>query len=129
MPRQSKENCMRGPRRSTQHHKSEMLLRSSLYKSLNAKTKLSLYAAKCEICKDRSARYVCTICNRYVCEEHYDEKNRMCTICAETLCDICRGSLSIGRCSNCGRKVCHNCSVEIDEVHRLCYFCLISRKI
>ncbi len=118
---------MRGPRRSTQHHSSEMLLRSSLYKYSLTKTKLSLYASKCEVCNEKPAKYLCKMCNRYVCEDHYDRKKELCLVCLETLCDICRNSLAVGRCCKCGRKVCHNCLIELDEVHRLCYYCLISK--
>lgn len=120
---------MRGPRRSTKHHKSEMLLRSSLHRSLYIKPKLSLYATNCEICGYEPSKYVCPLCGRYVCETHYYKKNNMCIACAEALCDVCRNSLAVGRCINCGRKICHSCSIELDEIHRLCYFCLISKSI
>ncbi len=114
-----------GPRRSTKHHLSEELLRSSPYRYRDIKKVLSLYAKNCEICNDKPAKYICPICNRYVCEEHYSKRHEMCLACLEALCDVCRDTLASSRCTLCGRKVCHNCAIELDEIRRVCYHCLI----
>ena len=116
---------MRGPRRSTPHHYSEEFLRSSPNSYNSLRTKLSLYAKNCEICEAKPAKYVCRLCHRYVCEDHFNKRLDICVVCTEALCDVCRNNIAIGHCAVCGRKVCHSCSIEIDEVRRICYYCVI----
>jgi len=77
----------------------------------------------CEICgKPAVAR--CRLCGREVCEEHYDRSTGLCTICLNTRCEICKERLAVGRCIICGRLVCDKCSVQLDNVRRICVHCL-----
>jgi len=114
---------LQGPRRSTKHHFSEELLRSSPYSYRDIKMILSLYAKNCDICNEKPAKFVCPKCGRYVCEDHYSERREACSACVEALCDVCRTALATSRCVLCGRKVCHNCAIELDEVRKVCSNC------
>uniref|UniRef100_A0A7J3QG37 Kazal-like domain-containing protein n=1 Tax=Ignisphaera aggregans TaxID=334771 RepID=A0A7J3QG37_9CREN len=85
-----------------------------------------MYTKVCEVCGESLSVVRCPICNRYVCEKHFNAYNKRCAVCEESICDICNDALSISRCNICGRKVCHKCSIEIDEVRRICFYCIIS---
>jgi hypothetical protein len=80
----------------------------------------------CEICGRRAVAR-CKICGRLVCEEHYDKKRGICVICAQSLCEICGKRLAVGRCVFCKRLVCDKCSVQLDNVRRICVECLYKR--
>ena len=102
---------------------SEVSLRSS--PDFSADPVKKAFSYYCEICHTNTARYVCRMCRRYVCGEHYDHRTRTCTLCLELLCSVCRHNLSVGYCTCCGRYVCHGCAIDIDGVRKVCYLCII----
>ncbi len=77
----------------------------------------------CEICR-KPAIATCRLCGRRVCEDHYDKATGLCTICLNARCEICRERLALGRCVVCGRFICDRCSVQLDNVRRICIKCL-----
>jgi len=81
---------------------------------------------KCELCLQRGATYRCRVCGRAVCSTHYDPKLGVCTLCRSALCRICGTNLAVGHCNICGRLVCAKCSLDLDGVRRICYFCLMN---
>ncbi len=114
---------LRGPRRSTPHHYSEVSLRSSPQMLCSEDIKrLMLY---CEVCYSNIATKKCPVCGRYVCEEHWSRNLGLCTICAMMVCRVCWRNLAVTRCSICGRIVCRECIVEVDEVRRKCFLCVM----
>ncbi len=77
----------------------------------------------CEVCRRREARYVCRICGREVCGEHYDPARGICAICSETMCTVCGTRLAVDSCAVCGRLICRQCSVELQPGIRVCGNC------
>lgn len=82
-------------------------------------------AVLCELCEQRVAKYRCKICGRQVCEIHMRIEEGICEVCASALCNICRSALSVRSCISCGRIICLQCSVQIDEVRYVCINCFI----
>ncbi len=82
----------------------------------------------CELCRVNEARRKCRICGRYVCPEDFDDELGICIACKNALCDLCRSNLATSHCSLCGRIVCSSCSIDIDGVRRICFFCLIGSR-
>ncbi len=78
----------------------------------------------CEICYEKEAEYVCKICGRKVCRNHYKPESGLCSLCARTLCQICGQKLSIGYCQICGRLGCDTCLRQIDPARWVCIECL-----
>ena len=79
---------------------------------------------RCEICEEEVKKlYKCSLCNRLVCAKDFIPERRICKICGDTLCDLCKKYLSIGICKFCGRLICENCSIE-KGVERICLECL-----
>ncbi|GAB6147792.1 hypothetical protein [Stetteria hydrogenophila] len=83
--------------------------------------------AACEVCGERPAVASCSVCGRRVCERHLRRDPRsgrpICAVCEQALCMICGERLSVGYCVSCGRLVCVECSVQIDNVRRVCVEC------
>ena len=77
----------------------------------------------CEICHIREARYVCRLCGRRVCEEHFDKEKDLCVICSSSLCELCGVRLAVTYCPVCGRLICYEDSVQVDNVRRVCREC------
>ncbi len=77
----------------------------------------------CEVCRRREARYVCRICSREVCGEHYDLTRGICAICSETMCAMCGTRLAVDSCAICGRLTCRQCSIELQPGIRVCGDC------
>lgn len=82
-------------------------------------------AILCELCERRIAKYKCKICGRQVCEIHIRAGEGICEVCASALCSICKSALSVRSCISCGRIICLQCSVQIDEVRYVCINCFI----
>jgi len=80
----------------------------------------------CEICGLKKASYRCRICRRFVCEDHYDINENICSVCKETLCRVCRKNLSITTCPSCGRLVCHSCLIDTGVGTKICFLCKIN---
>jgi len=122
-----------GPRRSTPHHKPGNIrgVPAVIPSSNNYRPVASLYLleTKCEVCYEKKAKYICPICGRHVCEDHYIIKHSRCVICFEAACSICGHRPSVGRCSLCSRLVCHSDSVDIDGIRRICYACIMSSRV
>jgi len=79
--------------------------------------------ALCEVCRKHRAEYVCGICGREVCGEHYDAARGICAVCSETMCSVCGTRLAVDSCVVCGRLVCRRCSVELQPGIRACGDC------
>lgn len=47
----------------------------------------------------------------------------ICSICASSLCQICSERLALTFCPVCGRLVCYEDSVQLDNVRRVCRDC------
>ncbi|RLE61523.1 MAG: hypothetical protein DRJ32_01105 [Thermoprotei archaeon] len=70
--------------------------------------------SRCEICDSFTKDvYICKLCGRKVCKEHYDETKSICLVCAVTLCQLCGKRLARGNCAVCGKLVCSACSIKV----------------
>lgn len=87
-----------------------------------------MYFLFCEICGEKNIDYRCNVCRRYVCKKHFDSTKMRCVLCIDSECDVCRNFLAVSRCYICGRKICSSCSVDIDNVRRICFYCLINSR-
>ncbi len=79
-----------------------------------------LSSTQCYFC-EKEAKYVCKICKRRVCEDHY--YSGICYACKLALCRICGRRPSVSRCAVCGKLVCRECSVEYQPGIRVCKEC------
>lgn len=81
----------------------------------------------CEVCGERPAVTACSLCGRRVCERHAVKESPsgrvVCVLCKSALCEVCGERLSVAYCVSCGRLVCVECSVQIDNVRRICVEC------
>ncbi len=59
-----------------------------------------------------------------VCEDDYDVSTGLCSVCKETMCEVCHSNLSIGTCKICGRLVCSKDSVRQKDGSLICVNCL-----
>lgn len=59
-----------------------------------------------------------------VCEDDYDVDAGLCSVCKETMCEVCHSNLSIGTCKICGRLVCSKDSVRQKDGSLICVNCL-----
>ena len=83
---------------------------------------------KCEICDTIISKYFrCKLCGRIVCSDDYIHNKKICVVCYETLCEICKSQLSIGYCKYCGKLVCRDCSVD-EGAALICYNCKARQK-
>ena len=63
----------------------------------------------------------CRLCGRSYCGSH--GSSGLCVACEKALCGVCRGRLAVGHCQSCGRLVCEECSIQVDNVRRVCVEC------
>jgi len=81
----------------------------------------------CEVCGESAAIESCSICGRRVCKSHlYREASTgrvLCVICKSAVCSVCGERLSVTYCLSCGKMVCTECSVQLDNVRRVCIEC------
>ena len=63
------------------------------------------------------------MCGRLVCDDHYDVRTGLCAACSSALCELCGERLAVTFCPSCGRLVCYEDSVQIDNVRRVCREC------
>ena len=81
----------------------------------------------CEICGKREAVARCSYCSRNVCDRcvtsAYGHQEQVCRICEQLMCQVCSSRLSVTKCLLCNRLICRYCSVELDEVRRVCSEC------
>ncbi|RLG74909.1 MAG: hypothetical protein DRO23_05370 [Thermoprotei archaeon] len=83
---------------------------------------------KCEICEENYAEYVCKICKRNVCLDHFNLSNGICVVCNESLCELCREYLATETCIYCGKIICERCSVQLDTIRYVCLNCYYKSK-
>lgn len=71
----------------------------------------------CEICGiDVNQRLVCNLCRSEVCSECMSADGGICEVCLEARCSICGEYLSARACDKCGKLVCEDHGVRINEV-------------
>lgn len=80
---------------------------------------------KCEICEEFNAKYVCRLCHRYVCEYDYDTNLKVCKVCRELLCHICKKRLAVSLCVICGKPICRIDSIR-KNLSRICRDCIVT---
>ena len=77
----------------------------------------------CEICgHEEKSLSLCKMCHAGVCESCFDSKSGMCIACQEAQCQICGEYLASRACNTCGRLVCEDHGVKINE-STLCDIC------
>ncbi len=70
----------------------------------------------CEICgKEQESLLSCKICNANVCESCIVVSDDICITCREARCQICEEFLSSRACNTCGKLVCEDHGVKINE--------------
>ncbi|MHA1951006.1 MAG: hypothetical protein ACW99G_10465 [Candidatus Thorarchaeota archaeon] len=77
----------------------------------------------CEICNNKEELHKsCKICNANVCVSCWALDDEICINCREAKCQICGEYLSSRACNNCGKLVCEDHGLRINEV-TLCDSC------
>jgi hypothetical protein len=70
----------------------------------------------CEICRSESQDLsVCKICGSSVCPLCLDGEESICSSCKDALCQICGDYLSSRACNECGRLVCEDHGIRVNE--------------
>ncbi len=79
-----------------------------------------MVGGSCDFCGSPAAGS-CSLCTRAYCSRH--GAGGLCAACRDGLCGVCGFRLSLGYCQACGRLVCTSCSLQADNVRRLCLDC------
>ena len=70
----------------------------------------------CEICvQDDESLDLCKMCKASVCKSCFDSYSGMCANCKEAQCQICGKYLASRACNICGRLVCEDHGIKINE--------------
>ena len=72
----------------------------------------------CEICntKDGDALIPCRMCGALVCNTCRPQREDICLNCEDSKCSICGEFLSSRACNNCGRLICEDHGIKVNEV-------------
>lgn len=72
----------------------------------------------CEICDtmDTDALIQCRMCSATVCHLCRHQPENICLNCEDSKCSICGEFLSSRACNNCGRLVCEDHGIKLNEV-------------
>jgi hypothetical protein len=77
----------------------------------------------CEICGSRQVRLEkCRICGSSVCAHCMSAKEKLCLVCLEARCQVCKENLSSRACNVCGKLVCEDHGTRFGEA-TLCDAC------
>lgn len=77
----------------------------------------------CEICGQEQRPFViCKMCNARVCESCLVINDEICINCHEAKCSICGEFLASRACNKCGKLVCEDHGIKINEA-TLCDSC------
>jgi hypothetical protein len=77
----------------------------------------------CEICSKKEVKLsLCRMCNSNMCETCGIEVEGICINCQESVCQICGEFLSSRACNTCGKLVCEDHGIKINE-STLCDIC------
>ena len=72
--------------------------------------------SQCEFCDTPSQTLnECKLCESFVCTECFSGEG-ICDVCVEAKCTLCGEYLSTRACNKCGRLVCIDCGVRLNEV-------------
>ena len=70
----------------------------------------------CEICNQvEESKNSCKICNAIVCESCWSLDDEICINCRESRCQICGDFLASRACNSCGKLVCEDHGIKINE--------------
>lgn len=70
----------------------------------------------CEICgSDRVRLEKCRMCGASVCSRCMSVEEKLCLVCLEARCQICKKNLSSRACNVCGRLVCEDHGTRFGE--------------
>jgi hypothetical protein len=76
----------------------------------------------CEICSQEGPFCSCSMCCAIVCESCWVVGEEICINCREARCQICGEYLASRACNTCGKLVCEDHGMRINEV-TLCDSC------
>jgi hypothetical protein len=70
----------------------------------------------CEICNlEDGILSSCRMCKASVCESCRADEESLCINCREAMCQICGDFLSSRACNNCGKLVCEDHGIKVNE--------------
>jgi hypothetical protein len=70
----------------------------------------------CEICDLKEGPFKsCRVCNAFVCESCHSQEEELCINCREAICQICGEFLSSRACNTCGKLVCEDHGIKVNE--------------
>ena len=80
-------------------------------------------ASSCEICGEDEMHIVsCKMCGALVCTQCLTHDTQLCLNCTEAICQICGEYLASRACNICGRLVCEDHGMKVDE-STICDYC------
>ena len=69
----------------------------------------------CEICSKEVNLSSCRMCNASVCSACREVDDEICINCREAMCQICDEYLASRACNTCGRLVCEDHGIKVNE--------------